>query len=249
MDSNISPETMMLVRASREIADNQIVFVGIGLPNLACNLAKKLHAPNIELVYEAGVIGAAPERIPISIGDPALVAGSLGICSQADIFQYYLQGGKVDLGFLGGAQIDPFGNINSTVIGSYDHPKVRLPGSGGACAIATHSKKTLVIMKLSLKSFVKSCDFITSPGVLNAQGEKRDNFLANGMGPVKIITDHCVFSWNKKQYQVTEIYPSSSKQQIIDLVEWDIVFSDELKNCSLPSKEEENELKNLYKKA
>src|SRR5713226_326939 len=129
---------MMTAVASRELRDGEVVFVGIGLPNLACNLALRTHAPSMVLIYESGAVGAVPERLPVSIGDPALVADSLAVASMPEVFQYYLQGGRIAVGFLGGAQIDRYANINSTVIGPYDHPKVRLPGSGGACEIAIH---------------------------------------------------------------------------------------------------------------
>ncbi len=131
----------MAVRAAHELHDGDVVFVGIGLPNLACNLARATHAPNLVLIYESGAVGAVPDRLPVSIGDPALVTGSLAVASMADVFQCYLQGGRIEVGFFGGAQIDRYGNINSTVIGPYDRPKVRLPGSGGACEIAIHAKR------------------------------------------------------------------------------------------------------------
>src|SRR5881394_1054171 len=135
---------MMAIVAARELRDGEVVFVGIGLPNLACNLARRTHAPNLVLIYESGAIGAVPERLPVSIGDPALVTDSISIVSQADIFQMYLQRGLIEVGFLGGAQIDRYGNINTTVIGEYANPKVRLPGSGGACEIAVHARRLLV---------------------------------------------------------------------------------------------------------
>ena len=132
-----------MTAAARELRDGEVVFVGIGLPNVACNLARATHAPNLVLIYESGAVGAVPERVPVSIGDPALVTGSLMVASMADVFQLMLQNGRIDVGFLGGAQIDRFGNINTTVIGSYERPAVRLPGSGGAAEIATHAKRTL----------------------------------------------------------------------------------------------------------
>src|SRR5262245_6242642 len=123
---------LMCVLAARELKDGEVVFVGIGLPNLACNLARATHAPNLVLIYESGAVGAVPDRVPPSIGDPALVTGSLMVCSMSDVFQFFLQNGKIQVGFLGGAQVDKYGNINTTVVGTYAHPKVRLPGSGGA---------------------------------------------------------------------------------------------------------------------
>src|SRR5438128_2613107 len=132
---------MMAAVAARELADGEVVFVGIGLPNLACNLARATHAPRLVLIYESGAVGAVPERLPVSIGDPALVTGSLMVCGMADVFQLILQNGRIGVGFLGGAQIDRSGNINTTVIGTYERPTVRLPGSGGGAEIAIHARR------------------------------------------------------------------------------------------------------------
>lgn len=155
---------MMAAVASRELRDGEVVFVGIGLPNLACNLARRTHAPRLVLIYESGAVGAVPERLPVSIGDPALVTGSLMVCGMADVFQLFLQNGRIEVGFLGGAQVDRYANINTTVIGAYDRPKVRLPGSGGAAEIAIHAQRILVIAKLSPRAFPERVDFRTSPG-------------------------------------------------------------------------------------
>ena len=154
----------MAAVAARELADGEVVFVGIGLPNLACNLARRTHAPNLVLIYESGAVGATPSRLPVSIGDPALVTGSLMVCGMADVFQLFLQNGRIEVGFLGGAQVDRHGNINTTVIGPYEHPKVRLPGSGGAAEIAIHAQRILIISKLSPRTFPERVDFVTSPG-------------------------------------------------------------------------------------
>lgn len=154
----------MAAVAARELADGEVVFVGIGLPNLACNLARRTHAPNLVMIYESGAVGAVPERLPVSIGDPALVTGSLMVCGMADVFQLFLQNGRIEVGFLGGAQVDRYANINTTVIGPYERPKVRLPGSGGAAEIAIHAKRVVIISKLSPRAFPERVDFITSPG-------------------------------------------------------------------------------------
>lgn len=155
---------MMAAVAARELADGEVVLVGIGLPNLACNLARRTHAPNLILIYESGAVGATPSRVPVSIGDPALVTGSLMVCGMADVFQLFLQNGRIEVGFLGGAQVDRRANINTTVIGPYDRPTVRLPGSGGAAEIAIHAQRILVIAKLSRRAFPERVDFVTSPG-------------------------------------------------------------------------------------
>src|SRR2546428_1779492 len=155
---------MMATVAARELADGEVVFVGIGLPNLACNLARATHAPNLVLIYESGAVGAVPERLPASIGDPALVTGSLMVCGMADVFQLFLQNGRVEVGFLGAAQVDRYGNINTTVIGPYARPKVRLPGSGGAAEIAIHAQRTLIVAKIEPRVFPERVDSVTTPG-------------------------------------------------------------------------------------
>lgn len=154
----------MAAVAARELTDGEVVFVGIGLPNLACNLARRTHAPHLVLIYESGAVGATPSRLPVSIGDPALVTGSLMVCGMADVFQLFLQNGRIEVGFLGGAQVDRYGNINTTVIGPYERPTVRLPGSGGAAEIALHAQRILIISKLSPRGFPERVDFVTSPG-------------------------------------------------------------------------------------
>jgi glutaconate CoA-transferase subunit B len=155
---------MMIVAAARELAGTRVCFVGVGLPNIAVNLAKRTVAPDLELVYEAGVFGARPARLPLSIGDPTIVTGATAVTSMLELFGYYLQGGLVDVGFLGAAQIDRRGDINTTVIGDYAAPKTRLPGSGGACEIAQNAKSIFVIMRQSPRSFVEKLDFTTSVG-------------------------------------------------------------------------------------
>src|SRR5512135_3669227 len=143
--ANYTATEMMVVTAARLLRDGDVVFVGIGLPNLACNLARRTLAPNLNLIYEAGVVGAQPARLPLSIGDPCLVSGAAAVCSMYEVFAFYLQRGKIDVGFLGGAQIDRYGNINATVIGPYQKPKVRLPGSGGAAEIAAWANRCYLI--------------------------------------------------------------------------------------------------------
>src|SRR5881409_1588190 len=160
---------MMIVASARQLAGERVCFVGVGPPNIACNLARRTVAPGLELVYEAGVFGSVPPRLPLSIGDPTLVTGSLEVTSMFELFAYYLQAGLIDVGFLGASQIDRFGNINTTVIGEYAAPKVRLPGSGGACEIAINAGKVFVIMPQSTRSFVETIDFTTSPGHLEGE--------------------------------------------------------------------------------
>src|SRR5438309_4723151 len=164
MTDAFTKSEMMIVAAARELAGQRVCFVGVGLPNIACNLAQRTVAPDLELVYESGVFGSRPARLPLSIGDPTLVTGATAVTSMFELFAYYLQRGLIDVGFLGAAQIDRFGTINTTVIGDYANPKVRLPGSGGAVEIAINAKKVFVIMPQSKRSFVAQVDFRTSPG-------------------------------------------------------------------------------------
>ncbi len=164
--SDYSSSEMMIVSAARALKGARTVFVGVGQPNIACNLARRTVAPELELIYELGVYGAQPARLPLSIGDPTLVTGATSVMSMIDLFSLYLQGGLVDVALLGGAQIDRHGNLNTTVIGSYDAPKVRLPGSGGACEIAINARQITMIMRLGKRSFVEKLDFYTSPGHL-----------------------------------------------------------------------------------
>ncbi|MBI4404196.1 MAG: CoA-transferase subunit beta [Deltaproteobacteria bacterium] len=232
----------MAVRASQELKDNEIVFVGIGLPNLACNLARVTHAPNLFMIYESGAVGTVPTRVPVSIGDPTLVTDSLSIASQADIFQLYLQGGLIEVGFLGGAQVDRYGNINTTVIGCYDNPSVRLPGSGGACEIAIHSQRLLIIMRMSPKSFVEKCDYVTSPGHRMVakhpsklgQGTRKD-WGHPGRGPVKVITDLGVCDFVEGEMVLTEMYPGVTEAQVLSACGWKLKIADKIALAEPPA--------------
>ena len=163
-DAGVTPSELMIAAAARQLAGARNVFVGIGLPNVAANLARLTFAPGLELVYEAGAYGARPARLPLSIGDPALVTDTAATMSMSELFSLYLQAGRIDVGFLGASQIDRCGNLNTTVIGDYRHPSVRLPGSGGACEIALNARRVVVVMHQDRRSFVERVDFITSPG-------------------------------------------------------------------------------------
>jgi glutaconate CoA-transferase subunit B len=234
-----SPSEIMVARAARELGNGETVFVGIGLPNLACNLARRLHAPEIVLIYESGAIGAVPDRLPLSIGDPCLATDSISVCSMVEVFNYYLQGGLIDVGFLGGAQVDRFGDINSTVIGDYAKPTVRLPGSGGACEIAVHAKKIIMVLKQSRKSFPEKIDFITSPGFLD-ETNKRKTYGFPGKGPVLIITDFGVYGFTDTTHEMIlrEVYPGVSLRDIKDNIGWDVKVSRRLKTTAPPTGEE-----------
>jgi glutaconate CoA-transferase subunit B len=212
---------MMAAVAARELRDGEVVFVGIGLPNLACNLARATHAPNLVLIYESGAVGAVPERLPVSIGDPALVTGSLMVCGMADVFQCFLQNGRIEVGFLGGAQVDRWGNINTTVIGEYAHPKVRLPGSGGATEIAAHAQRTLVMAKLDPRAFPEEVNFLTSPGH-RCRGVPRRELGLPGAGPVKVITDKAVLEADRHsgELMLTALYPGVTPDEVRAGVGW-----------------------------
>jgi glutaconate CoA-transferase subunit B len=212
---------VMVCIAASELRDRDVVFVGIGLPSLACNLARATHAPNLELIYESGTVGTRPARVPLSIGDPALVTDTLMITSMLDVFQLVLQRGHIDVGFLGAAQIDRRGNINTTVIGSYSAPKVRLPGSGGAAEIAAHAKRVIVVTTLDRRAFPERVDFVTSPGKRVA----------------RVITDKCIFDrdTDRDELVLTALYPSVSADDVRASVGWTLDVSRTLTEVAPPS--------------
>jgi glutaconate CoA-transferase subunit B len=184
-------DDVLIHAAAAELVGVRTVFVGIGLPNAAANLARQTVAPDLELIYESGVIGSRPSRLPDSIGDPALVSGATATMSMHDLFAYFLQGGRIDVGMLGAAQIDRWGNLNTTVIGSYEHPTTRLPGSGGACEIALNAGRVVVVMSQSPRSFVERVDFVSSPGHRHPDGQSRPDWA--GAGPTSVITQLGVY--------------------------------------------------------
>ena len=234
-----TPGELMAAAAARELGDGETVFVGIGLPNLACNLARATHAPNLVLIYESGAVGAVPERLPVSIGDPALVTGSLMVCSMADVFQLFLQNGRIDVGFLGGAQVDRFGNINTTVLGAYERPKVRLPGSGGAPEIAIHAKRTLVIARLERRAFPEAVDFVTSPGHC-AHGKSRRELGIPGAGPVRVITDRGILDADPElggELVLTTVYAGIDVDDVRARVGWDLKVREPVRELEPPSEE------------
>jgi glutaconate CoA-transferase subunit B len=232
-----SPAELMVCRAAREIADGEVVFVGIGLPNLACNLARRLHAPGLVLLYESGAVGAVPERVPVSIGDPALVTDSLSVCSMADVFYGYLQGGRIDVGFLQGAQIDRRGNLNTTVIGDYERPTVRLPGSGGACEIAIHARRVLVIAPQSRQSFPAALDFVTSPGHLARPGDRERHGFPGG-GPVMVVTDLACYGFTAGEMTLASLHPGVTRERVRETLGWEVRVSDEVTETEPPTPEE-----------
>jgi glutaconate CoA-transferase, subunit B len=223
-DAGFTKSEMMIVAAARQLAGRHVCFVGVGLPNIAVNLAARTVAPDLELVYEAGVFGARPARLPLSIGDPTIVTGATAAVSMYELFAFYLQGGLIDVGFLGGAQIDRYGNLNTTVIGAYDRPQVRLPGSGGACEIAINAGEIFVIMRQGRRSFVERLDFQTSPGSL-ASRPRPDASPATrrpGRGPTVVVTDLAVFRFDEDgEMTVESLHPGVSPGDLRGAMAWE----------------------------
>ena len=237
--STYTASEMMIVAAARALQGARTVFVGVGLPNIACNLARMTVAPELELIYEAGVYGARPNRLPLSIGDPTLVSGSLAAMPMADLFSYYLQGGRIEVGLLGGAQIDRFGNLNTSVIGSYTKPKVRLPGSGGACEIAIHVQRIFYIMRLSKRSFVQRLDFCTSPGNLEG-GEARRRLGIPGAGPELVITDKALFDFGAPngEMRLISLHAGVSVDDVCAEMSWQPVMAGDVAVTPPPADDE-----------
>jgi glutaconate CoA-transferase subunit B len=232
-----SPE-LLTINAARLLQDGDVVFVGVGLPNLACNLARRTHAPNLVMIYEAGVIGAQPARLPLSIGDPTLVSGATAVCSMYDIFAFYLQRGNVDVGFLGGAQIDQYGNINATVIGPYDHPKVRLPGSGGSMEIAAWANRCYVITPHQKRRFPERVDFLTSAGFLSGR-EERERLALRGRGPVAVVTDLGLLEPDETgELVLAALHPGVTPEEAKANTGWDLRCRPELRLTGAPTAEE-----------
>jgi glutaconate CoA-transferase subunit B len=237
--SDYTASEMMIAASARELAGARVVFVGVGLPNIACNLAQRTAAPKLELVYEAGVYGARPCRLPLSIGDPCLVTGATAVLPMPQLFQYYLQGGLIDMGFLGVAQIDRYGNLNTTVVGAYQQPKVRLPGSGGACEIALLCRQVLIIARLNRRTFVNRLDFVTSAGFLDG-GDTRARLGNYGQGPAAVITDMGIFRFDAVTHEMTltSLHPGCSVEDVQAQVSWPLRVADDLGTTAPPTAEE-----------
>ena len=236
----------MTVAASRLLANGAVCFVGIGLPSTAANLARLTHAPDIVLIYESGPIGAKPEVLPLSIGDGDLAEHADTVVSTPEIFRYWLQGGRVDVGFLGAAQIDRFANINTTVIGDYKKPATRLPGAGGAPEIASCAKEVVLVLKQSARAFVRKLDFLTSVGHLGG-GDSRKKLGLPGKGPVAVVTDLCLMKPDEttKELTVTQLHPGVTREQVRKAAEWEIRFAPDVRETPLPTDEELSVLRDL----
>jgi glutaconate CoA-transferase subunit B len=238
---------IMTIEAARRLRDGMVCFVGIGMPSAAANLARLTHAPEVVLIYESGTIGAKPDVLPLSIGDGELAEHADTVVSIPEIFRYWLQGGRVDVGFLGAAQVDRFGNINTTVIGNdYAHPKVRLPGAGGAPEIASNAKETWIIIKQTKRSFVPKLDFLTSVGHLTG-GDSRAKSGARGAGPTAVITDLGVLTPDPqtRELTLTALHPGITVDQARAATGWDLKVASSLAKTNAPNAKELEALRDL----
>lgn len=224
--SDYTPTEMMTISAARALSNDDVCFVGIGAPSAACNLARLTHAPDITLIYESGTIGTRPDVLPLSIGDGELAATSLTTVAVPEIFRYWLQAGRITVGFLGGAEMDRYGNLNTTVIGPYDSPRVRLPGGGGAPEIASSCGRVFITMRHSTRGMVDKVDFITSLG-FGPTGAERDALGITTRGPVLVITDLCLMEPDPATNEliVTSLHQGVGRAQVVDATGWDIRFA------------------------
>jgi glutaconate CoA-transferase subunit B len=239
-------EEMMAVAAARRLHDGDVCFVGIGLPSKAANLARATHAPGCVLIYESGTIGAKPRNLPLSIGDGELAETADAVVGVPEIFAYWLQAGRIDVGFLGAAQIDRHGNLNSTVIGDYDRPRVRLPGGGGAPEIAASCKETLVILKQSPRTFVERLDFRTSVGFGDGPGSRQELGL-RGRGVTAVITDLGELEPDPETFELTlaRIHPGVTVEQAVAATGWPLRVRDDVEESTPPSEREPEALRAL----
>ena len=247
MNKSYTPAEMMTVAASRALKSSDVCFVGIGMPSAACNLARLTHAPGLTLIYESGTIATKPSVLPLSIGDGELCDTALTTVSVPEMFRYWLQGGRITVGFLGGAQVDRFANLNTTVVGPYHTPKVRLPGGGGAPEIAISCGEIFIIMSQTKRSFVDRLDFVTSLG----HGEGGDHRARLGVatrGPTKLITDLCVFEPDPvtREMTVTSIHPGVTRQEIDGNTGWRVKYAADAGETATPSAQELKVLRELH---
>ena len=239
---------IMTIEAARRLKNGTVCFVGIGMPSAAANLARLTHAPEVVLIYESGTIGAKPDVLPLSIGDGNLAEHADTVVSIPEIFRYWLQGGRVDVGFLGAAQVDRFGNINTTVIGGeYSKPKVRLPGAGGAPEIASNARETWIIIKQSKRTFVPQLDFMTSVGHLEG-GDSRARSGARGAGPTAVITDLGVLVPDAKTRELTlaALHPGVTVEQARAATGWELRVAPQLSHTRAPTDAELHVLRDLH---
>ncbi len=243
-DAGYTADEMMTVTAARHLGDGQVCFVGIGLPSEAANLARLVHAPGVVLIYEAGTIGTRPTVLPLSIGDGDLAEHADLVVGVPEIFAYWLQGGRIDVGFLSAAQIDRYGNLNSTVIGDYDAPTTRLPGAGGAPEIASGAGEVIVMLRHTARAFVPAVDFVTTLGFGRA-GEGRGS--APGAGPTVVITDLGVLQPHPVtgELVLVAVHPGVSAAEVADATGWELAVAADLRITAPPTPEELSVLRRL----
>ena len=241
-----SPSEMMTIAAARALRNEDVCFVGIGAPSAACNLARLTHAPGITLIYESGTIGTAPDVLPLSIGDGELCETAVTTVSVPEMFRYWLQGGRITVGFLGAAQLDPYGNINTTVIGDYHHPKVRLPGGGGAPEIATSCGEIFITMTQSTRGMVEKIDFFTSFGHGRGGNHRRELGIAT-KGPSLLVTDLAVWKPHAatKAFEVVSLHPGVSRQQVEETCGWKVRYGADVGETPPPTALELHTLRDL----
>ncbi len=229
-------DEMMTVAAARLLRDGQVCFVGIGLPSAACNLARLTHAPGLVLIYESGTIGTRPTVLPLSIGDGELAETAACVVPLPDIFSDYLQAGRIDIGFLGAAQIDRFGNLNSTVIGPYEKPRTRLPGAGGATEIAAHARQVFIVMKATKRSFVAQLDFQTSGGLFPGRAASG----ARGGGPAVVVTDVGVLKPQPEtgELALVAVYPGIPAAEAVAAIGWPLALAPRIDTIAAPTAQE-----------
>ena len=245
--STYTPSEMMTVAAARALTNDDVCFVGIGLPSAACNLARLTHAPKLKLIYESGTIETKPTVLPLSIGDGELCETALSTVSVPEMFQYWLQGGRISVGFLGGAQIDRFGNLNTTVIGDYARPKVRLPGSGGATEIATACGRTYIVMRHGRRSFVDKLDFLSTLGH-GPTGRERRALGVKTAGPVLLVSDLCTMKprHDTHEFEVVSLHPGVTRDRVREETGWPIQFAGDVVETPPPSEDELKTLRDLH---
>jgi glutaconate CoA-transferase subunit B len=240
---------MMTVAAARSLRNEDVCFVGIGAPSAACNLARLTHAPGITLIYESGTIGTRPSVLPLSIGDGELCDTALTTVSVPEMFRYWLQGGRITVGFLGGAQIDRYANLNTTVIGPYEKPKTRLPGGGGAPEIASHCREIYITMAQTRRAFVDKLDFITSLGH-GTGGDHRARLGLKTQGPTRLLTDLCIFAPDPvtREMIVISIHAGVTREQIAANTGWEVQYASDATVTPPPTREELQVLRELHER-
>jgi glutaconate CoA-transferase subunit B len=249
MDDELTASDRMTIAAARLLWNGAVCFVGIGLPSKAANLARATHAPDLVLVYEAGAIGARPAVLPLSIGDGELAATADAVVSTPEIFRYWLQGGRIDIGFLGAAQIDRFANVNTTVIGPYDRPSVRLPGAGGAPEIATQAGEVFLVLNQSKRTFASRLDFVTTAGFLDG-GRARERAGIAGRGPTVVVTDLGILRPDPetRELVLVEVHPGVTADDARRGTGWPLRVSPDLRAVPEPTEVEIRALRDLERR-